>query len=654
MKGKVNGWFLICLIALVCLGGQAGALDHCGLINSDQVWRAADNPHRITCNVTVDMDVTLTIEPGVRVYLSQNLSLIINGTLKAIGTPSDKIYFTSQKELEGGTPGPHDWQAMIFTATSVNDSLVNCVIRYGGGHYQVPYFFANPVIEISNCAPVFLNCRINNNFGDAFKCLSGAAPVLYDCYIHDNDGNAYYVDLVSFPDITFTSEMNSFLFNNHGNGIRVSGGTLNHDAVWRDMGPCYWLADANLIVGSDVCLTLDPGVVVKVGQNINIIVNGSLHAVGTSDSLIYFTSYRDDGIRQDTEGSGATSGGPHDWQAMIFTATSVNDSLVNCVIRYGGGHYQVPYFYANPVIEISNCAPVFQCCQFEYCFQTHFQTNNGANPAIKHCNFIGGTSINAINNLDPSVTIDATGNYWGNPNGPYDPTEAVTGPPDYNPGGTGCRVSDYVAYRPWSTGDFPCQWLTPPELIYPDTLFSMTTDTVSLMWYSIPNAVSYEILISQNIDFVDTAYHYANVSDTFIIISPEHNPTYHWKVKANSYCSWSEWSTIRIIQTPTGIAEIQSDNLPAEFGLTQNFPNPFNPATNIRFALPRLSDVTLDIYNIEGRRVKRLVDGQYSAGVYNVTWDGQNEQGNDVATGVYFYRLEAGEYVASKKMILLK
>jgi len=162
-------------------------------------------------------------------------------------------------------------------------------------------------------------------------------------------------------------------------------------------------------------------------------------------------------------------------------------------------------------------------------------------------------------------------------------------------------------------------------------------------------------LISTNVDFADTAYFQPNLKDTFSLVTPDHNLEYFWKVKAHSHCSWSDWcNNPRSFASPTGIAEIQSDNLPAEFGLSQNFPNPFNPATNIRFALPRLSNVTLDIYNIEGRRVKRLVDGQYSAGVYNVTWDGQNEQGNDVATGVYFYRLEAGEYVASKKMLLLK
>ncbi|MCX6828211.1 MAG: hypothetical protein NT002_02865 [candidate division Zixibacteria bacterium] len=179
---------------------------------------------------------------------------------------------------------------------------------------------------------------------------------MIDCYIHDNGGDAFYIDLASFPDISFSGAMNSYLFSNHGNGIKVTGGGLNTDAIWRDMGPCYWLADLDLTVGSDVTLTLDPGVIVKLSNNRNIIVNGTLHAVGTSDSVIYFTSYLDDQVRQDTEGASSTNGAVHDWQSLKFTASSVNDSLVNCVIKYGGGYYSSGWRVA-PTIDIAGCSP---------------------------------------------------------------------------------------------------------------------------------------------------------------------------------------------------------------------------------------------------------------------------------------------------------
>lgn len=88
--------------------------------------------------------------------------------------------------------------------------------------------------------------------------------------------------------------------------------------------------------------------------------------------------------------------------------------------------------------------------------------------------------------------------------------------------------------------------------------------------------------------------------------------------------------------------------------LAQNFPNPFNLETQISFELLQAGKVTLDIYNILGRRVRRLVDGLRPAGPNTVSWDGRNESGEAVATGVYFYRLQMGDRTQTRKMVLIK
>jgi hypothetical protein len=90
------------------------------------------------------------------------------------------------------------------------------------------------------------------------------------------------------------------------------------------------------------------------------------------------------------------------------------------------------------------------------------------------------------------------------------------------------------------------------------------------------------------------------------------------------------------------------------FFLYQNYPNPFNPTTNISFTLPGETQVSLSVYNIEGRLIKTLVNGSVEGGLQVVTWDGTDAQGNPVSTGVYLYRLRAGNNVMTKKMILLK
>jgi hypothetical protein len=93
---------------------------------------------------------------------------------------------------------------------------------------------------------------------------------------------------------------------------------------------------------------------------------------------------------------------------------------------------------------------------------------------------------------------------------------------------------------------------------------------------------------------------------------------------------------------------------PTAYSLFQNFPNPFNPNTTIRYSLPRKSHVTLSIYDITGRRIIRLIDSEKEAGLHSIEWTGLDEEGNQVESGVYFYRLIAGKQKISRKMILLR
>ncbi|MFC2075456.1 T9SS type A sorting domain-containing protein [candidate division KSB1 bacterium] len=95
-------------------------------------------------------------------------------------------------------------------------------------------------------------------------------------------------------------------------------------------------------------------------------------------------------------------------------------------------------------------------------------------------------------------------------------------------------------------------------------------------------------------------------------------------------------------------------DLPRAFALSQNYPNPFNPETVIAFALPLEDHVVLDIYNISGQMVRRLVDQRTAAGFHKVRWDGKDMYGKQVTSGIYFYRVKAGSYSATKKMTVLK
>ncbi len=102
------------------------------------------------------------------------------------------------------------------------------------------------------------------------------------------------------------------------------------------------------------------------------------------------------------------------------------------------------------------------------------------------------------------------------------------------------------------------------------------------------------------------------------------------------------------------LGEVQIQTRPEVFALADNYPNPFNPETTIKYALPEAVDVRLDIYNMLGQMVRTMVADNQSPGRYVVRWDATDESGNDLSTGIYFYRLRAGDFLETKKMLLLK
>jgi hypothetical protein len=111
---------------------------------------------------------------------------------------------------------------------------------------------------------------------------------------------------------------------------------------------------------------------------------------------------------------------------------------------------------------------------------------------------------------------------------------------------------------------------------------------------------------------------------------------------------------IEKIGTGTGVESQPEVILPSAFTLSQNYPNPFNATTVILYSLQKNANVKLVIYNLRGQKVKTLVDEQKPAGEYQITWDGKNDSGEEVASGVYFYKLSAGEFSETKKMVLLR
>ena len=94
--------------------------------------------------------------------------------------------------------------------------------------------------------------------------------------------------------------------------------------------------------------------------------------------------------------------------------------------------------------------------------------------------------------------------------------------------------------------------------------------------------------------------------------------------------------------------------MPEKFTLHQNYPNPFTPVTTLRYDLPENGNVNITIYDMLGRQVKTLINQNQDAGYRSVVWNATNNYGEPVSAGIYLYQIQSGEYMQTKKMVLLK
>ncbi len=120
--------------------------------------------------------------------------------------------------------------------------------------------------------------------------------------------------------------------------------------------------------------------------------------------------------------------------------------------------------------------------------------------------------------------------------------------------------------------------------------------------------------------------------------------------KTNYYWDDTKGVTYNCISPTGAFAKVA----PTDFAVSQNYPNPFNPETKFSFDLTFPTHVSLAIYNVAGQKVATLVDAYLNVGTHTVTWDGTNERGETVSSGIYFYRVVTEENAVTKTMILMK
>jgi hypothetical protein len=170
-------------------------------------------------------------------------------------------------------------------------------------------------------------------------------------------------------------------------------------------------------------------------------------------------------------------------------------------------------------------------------------------------------------------------------------------------------------------------------------------------------------------------YQHVTIIGNFDVVPRQVNPDFHF---TGSWFEYFSEDTIEVTDTQESIElapgefRIYSDskfekpvdipssvrtfsqNMPAKFMLEQNFPNPFNPETTIRYSIPTPEFVTVKIYNVQGQHIRTLIQEEQAAGNYRINWDATDQAGQLVSTGLYLYQITAGDFVRTKKMMLMK
>jgi hypothetical protein len=217
----------------------------------------------------------------------------------------------------------------------------------------------------------------------------------------------------------------------------------------------------------------------------------------------------------------------------------------------------------------------------------------------------------------------------------------------------------------WNPDDRPVNWGVVPSVV---TLIAPTHNDTGLAndqmlaWASATGVVSgYKIYLGTTLPLPLVATTHAETTFAPTLLG---NTTYHWRIVAfNSFgdgLSSPTWTfTVGSVSDKDDVGMVSATRLKG------NYPNPFNPETSVRFTVgnatsgrfeiaPTSMNIVIDVFNIRGQKVRSLVNAEFSIGEYSIVWDGTDDQGHSVGSGVYFYRMVSNEYTETRKMILLK
>lgn len=192
---------------------------------------------------------------------------------------------------------------------------------------------------------------------------------------------------------------------------------------------------------------------------------------------------------------------------------------------------------------------------------------------------------------------------------------------------------------------------TPVTISFKNTPVIAYAEELTFQWTNSNFSSQFEFELSDTENFSNLIVGITGISENRVKVrsSFDSGVIYYWRVRAVNSTGVSDWSDVGTFEMAATVSAEKNEAV-VQFELMQNYPNPFNPSTSIQFSIPATQKVTLQVFDISGRNVATLVNGQtLSAGVHSISFEA-----SQLASGVYFYRIQSGKNVQSKKMLLIK
>ncbi|MHB9008712.1 MAG: right-handed parallel beta-helix repeat-containing protein [Limisphaerales bacterium] len=299
-------------------GGSVGV--NAGTVAVDRTWsRGVGDVFTVVIRgaLTVAASTTLTIEPGVTVQAAQYAPLLVEGTLKAVGTAGSPIGFE-------GLSGAKNWWRGIQLSGAGSAQLDWCDVAHAG------YWDGVGLLAAGTGSLSLKNSTIRDHQGDGLRLAAGYARLTSQNNSFRNADRGVRLGVgASWDDVTS-------VFAGNGIDLHLDAGTMSGEVVW-GLKPAYSAyLSGSATIASEGRLTIRPGTVVKCARYAGLYVDGHLDAPGTSVLPIYFTDWRDDAVGGDANGDGTeTSAAPGWWRGM-YVRVAGSATLVHGTTRYGG------------------------------------------------------------------------------------------------------------------------------------------------------------------------------------------------------------------------------------------------------------------------------------------------------------------------------